>query len=174
MATDGLNGNTDFGSTEAILSDVWDSKAHALRLGPGSGALMVSKAVTFTGAAGLGAVGTVSLFTISGQVLLNIIATCGTTLVGATATHKVGTAGSTARYDASLVATTMTAGDTLDLSGKVTAGTAPAITPTQAGFDTEVVLATVAVAAITAGQLTYYAFYRPLSAGATIVANQGD
>jgi hypothetical protein len=163
--------NTDYAPVEGVLNDVWDQASHTLRLGPASGALKVSKAVTFTGAANLGAVGTVSLFTVSGQVLVNVIAVCGTTLVGATATHKVGNTTTVTRYDASLTATTMTAGDTLDLSGRVTAGTAPAITPTQVAFDTEVIIATIATAAITAGQLTYYAFYTPLTAGATVVAN---
>ncbi len=162
--------NTDYGPTEAVLNDVWNQNEHSLRLGPAGGGLSVSKTVTFTGAAGAGATGTIALFTVTGQVLLTLIAVCSTDLVGATATHKVGKAGSTARYQAQVTATNIVAGDTIDLAGEVTAGTAPATTPNQVAFDAESVIATIATANITAGVLTYYAFFRPLSAGATVVA----
>lgn len=133
-------------------------------------AKQVSKAVTFTGAASLGAIGTVPLFTVSGQVLLAVVAVCSTNLAGATATHRVGNSTTTNRYQAQVTATNIVAGDTIDLSGEVAAGTAPGTTPNQVAFNAESVIATIGTAAISAGVLTYYCFYRPLSAGATVSA----
>lgn len=167
----GDNGNPQASPAVGVLNDVWDGIGHFLRVGPAGSGLSVSKAVTFTGAAGLGAVGTVSLFTVNGQVLIDIIAVCGTTLVGTSATIAVGNSTSTARYLPQQTATNITAGKTWDITGLVTAGTAPNTTPNQVASNAEVVIATVATANITAGQLTFYAFYRPLTAGATVTAN---
>lgn len=51
------------------------------------------KRVTFTGGAGLGAVGAVELFNVTGKVLvLSALAYCSTDLAGASATIKLGTA----------------------------------------------------------------------------------
>lgn len=133
--------------------------------------VVVPKAVTFTGAAGAGAIGTINLFTVTGQVLMAIIGVSGTTPVGTGATIKVGNSTTTTRYLASETATNLVAGDTQDITGIVSAGTAPVTTPNQLGANTEVVIATIATANITAGQITYYLFYKPLSAGASVVAN---
>lgn len=166
----GSNGNPDAVNEVAVLNDVWDAIAHQLRVGPAGGGIVVPKAVTLSNVAGGGAIGTVGLFTVTGQVLLDIIAVCGTTLVGTSATIAVGNSGSTARYLPQQTATNITAGKTWDITGLVTAGTAPNTTPNQAAVNAESVIATIATANITAGQLTFYAFYRPLSAGATVVA----
>lgn len=130
----------------------------------------VAKTVTFTGASGVGATGTVALFAVTGQVLLSVVAVCSTSLVGATATHRVGNSTTTNRYQAQVTATNIVAGDTIDLSGEVSPGTAPGTTPNQIAFSSESVIATIGTAGITAGVLTYYCFYRPLSAGATVTA----
>lgn len=110
------------------------------------------------------------LFTVSGQVLLAVIAVCSVSLTGASATLAVGKSGSTARYLPSTTGTTIVAGKTLDSTGLVAAGTAPITTPNQVAFDGESVIATVGTADVTAGVVTYYAFFKPLSAGATVVA----
>lgn len=167
----GVNGNTDIAPDAGVMNDVWDQTSHSLRIGPAGGGIVASKAITFTGAANLGATGTINLFTTTGQVLIALIAVAGTTPVGASATIAVGISGSTARYLPQQTATNITAGKTWDITGLVAAGTAPNTTPNQVSFNTEVVIATIATANITAGQLTFYAFWRPLTAGALVVAN---
>lgn len=177
MASDGLNGNTDYASPASILSDVWDESRHVLRMGAGSGALVVSKVVTYSGGTlndpgDFDGTGTpLNLFTVTGQVLLSVIAVCSVALTGAGGTFSVGKLGSVTRYVPTVTGTTMGIGDVADRTGKVTAGTAVAVTPNQVATNGEVVTETVATADITAGVLTYYAFYTPLSVGATVVAN---
>lgn len=139
------------------------------RLGLAS-ASVVTKAITFDGTANKGATGTVPLFTITGQALVAIVAVCSTSLVGATATHRVGNATTTNRYQAQVTATNIVAGDTIDLSGEVSAGTAVGTTPNQAALNSESIIATVGTAAITAGVVTYYCFYRELSKNASVAA----
>jgi len=58
------------------------------------GAKRCNKIVAFTGAAGLGAVGTVALFTVTNAALVTVIGVCTEDLTeaGATATISVGTA----------------------------------------------------------------------------------
>lgn len=177
MATDGINGNTDFGSTASILSDVWDQNSHTLRLGAGSGSLVASKAVTYSGGT-LNDVGDFdgtgtpyNLFTVTGQCLVAVIAVCSTTLTGASGTMSVGVTGSVTRFLPTTTGTTITAGRTVDITGLVAAGTAPVITPNQATTNGQVIIGTTATADITAGVLTFYCFYKPLSVGATVVAN---
>lgn len=169
----GDNGNPNASTTQGILSDVWDGIGHFLRVGAANGGIVVTKSITFTGAANLGATGTINLFTENtlGQSLVALIATCGTTLVGTGATIAAGISGSTARYLPQQTATNITAGKTWDLTGLVTAGTAPNTTPNQVSQISETIIATIATANITAGQLTFYAFYRPLAAGAALVAD---
>ena len=134
------------------------------------GGIVTNKRITFTGAAGLGATGTIPLFTVTGQALVCVIAACSTNLAGATATHKVGNSGSTARYQAQVTATNIIAGDTIDLSGEVSAGTAVGKTPNQLAFNGESIIATIATANITAGVLDYYCIWFPLSDDALVVA----
>jgi hypothetical protein len=134
------------------------------------GGIVTNKRITFTGAAGLGATGTIPLFTVTGQALVCVIAACSVNLAGATATHKVGNSGSTARYQAQVTATNIIAGDTIDLSGEVSAGTAVGKTPNQLAFNAESIIATIATAGITAGVLDYYCVWFPLSDDALVVA----
>jgi hypothetical protein len=111
-----------------------------------------------------------TLFTVTGQCLVAVIAECSTTLTGASATLRVGNSTTNTRYLPSTTGTTITAGKTLDLSGLVSAGTAPNTTPNQVAFDSEAIIATVGTADITAGVVTYYCFWKPLSAGAHVTA----
>lgn len=164
----GDNGNANASTTTGILNDVWDERSHTLRMGSAGGGLVASKTVTFTGAAGNGAVGTVPLFTVSGQVLVALIAVCSTSLTGASATIAVGNSTTSTRYLPQQTATNITAGKTWDLTGLVSAGTAPNTTPNQVAFDTEAIIATIATANVTGGVLTFYAYYKPLTSGATV------
>ena len=61
-----------------------------------SPSLRARKTITFTGAANLGAIGAVPLFTLTGQAIIDrIVARCTTDLAGATATLALGVTGST-------------------------------------------------------------------------------
>lgn len=129
-------------------------------------ALLISKQVAFSGAAGNGAVGSVPLFTVTGDVIATVYATCSEDLAGATATLEVGVSGLTAGLIAQTVATDIDAGE-------VWKDTAPALieslpTPSIIANGADII-ATVGTANITDGTLTFYCAYRPLSVGATII-----
>lgn len=115
-----------------------------------------------------GKTGTINLFTVTGQVLVALIAVGTATLTGASATLKAGNSTTSTRYLPSLTATTFTVGKTEDLTGLVTAGTAIAKTPNQVAFDGESIIATVGTADVTGGTLDYYVIYFPLSDGALV------
>lgn len=154
---------------------VYDVNSQAFRTIAATGAL-VSKTVTYTNGANAngdfdGSGNPQNLFTITGQVLVAVIAVCSTSLTGASATIAVGNATSAARYLPQQTATNITAGKTWDITGLVSAGTAPNRTPNQVAFNTENIIATVGTADVTAGVLTYYAYWLPLSSGATLVAD---
>lgn len=123
----------------------------------------VSKTVTFTGAAGLGAVGNLPLFTLTGQVLLQAVVPFGvTTLVGAAATIALGVAGSTSLLIAATVATTITTGLYWLTTTPIIGLAVPALL-TNVAINASIV-GTIAVAAITGGVLRVDVLYLPLSA----------
>lgn len=156
-------------SFQAILNDVWDESNHLLRMGPAGLTGVVSKSITYAGGTtndpgNFGGTGTpYTLFTVTGQVLVAVIAVCSVTLTGASGTMSVGVSGSVTRFIPTTTATTITAGRTVDLSGLVTAGTAPNTTPNQAATDGQLIIGTTGTANITAGVLTFYCFYRALT-----------
>lgn len=123
------------------------------------------KSVTFTGGAGLGAIGTVNLFIVTGVVKATVFAYCGTTLVGASATISVGvtssTAGLTAVTTATSIATSVIWRDATPTNLEGIAS--PAMISNN-------IIATIATANVTAGQLDFYCEYVPYSAGAGVVA----
>lgn len=132
-------------------------------------AYMVKKTVTFAAVAGQGAVGTVAVFNVTGDVLLNVFATCSSDLTSAgAATVEVGLAGNTAGL---IAQTTATAIDTGEVWTDATPTTIEAL-PTSpriiaAGAD---VIITVGTADVSGGVLSFYCLYRPLSDGASVVA----
>jgi len=132
------------------------------------GGILAKKKVTLDGSANNGAIGTFPIFTVKGQVLLALICVSEVVPVGASGTLKVGNSGSTARYLPSLTATTLVAGASEDITGLVSAGTALKTTPSQVALDGETIIGTVATTALTAGTLDYYAFYIPLTDGASV------
>src|SRR3990167_3179839 len=77
-------------------------------------ARLVSKTITFTGAAGLGATGNVPLFTVTGEILVVVLLpTCTVNLGEAapTATIALGVTGATSFFIAATTATDIDAGD---------------------------------------------------------------
>jgi hypothetical protein len=129
---------------------------------------LATKTVTFTGAAGLGAIGTTSRFTVTGVVSMRIFAVSTVNAVGATATIAAGTAGNTAALIAQTAATNLAAGKIWQ-SATPLVGVA-ALTTTPESIVTLDIIETVATAAITAGSITYYCLWSPVSAGATVTA----
>jgi hypothetical protein len=131
-------------------------------------AFIARKTVAFDGAAGNGAVGTVNLFTVTGDVLVILFATCSEDLVGATATIVAGIAGNTAGLIGSTTADTIDTGESWTDATPTTVEalvTSPRIIA--AGAD---IIATVGTADITDGTLNFYCLWRPLSSNGAVVA----
>lgn len=108
-----------------------------------------------------------TLFTVTGTVLLRLLAKCTTNLAGATATLEVGTALSTAGLIAQSTATDIDANEiwhdtTPDSSIEATSVLAQKIV-------SQNILQRVGTANITSGVIEYTAIYYPLSAGASVV-----
>lgn len=109
-----------------------------------------------------------TLFTVTGTVRMKLFATCGLTLVGATATIAVGTALSNAALIASTTATNVATNEiwhdaTPDASIELwTIATEKIVRQN--------VIQTVGTANITAGSLTYHCLWAPISANANVVA----
>lgn len=129
------------------------------------------KTITFTGAAGLGAVGAVPLFTLTGRVIVDkIVAVCTVDLVSAGGgTLALGVTGATSQF---VGATTATAID----AGKVwvsTTPTAAAIAIPAACKDTPIaadIIGTIATADVTAGAIVIDVWYSPLTDDGELVA----
>ena len=131
--------------------------------------VFATKTITFTGAASLGAVGAVPIFTLSGQVLVTrITGFVLTDLAGATATLALGVTGSTSLFIGATTATSMLAAAPIWVSTTPTA-TAIAL---PAGVQNFVIAAniigTVATAAVSSGVLRIDVEYIPLSAGGSL------
>lgn len=137
----------------------------------------VRKTVTFTGGAGAGAVGTVALFTVTGDVLLTDLRAKVTTTLADTvdgAFFSVGTATSVgAFFDAANELTdldTFVAGKWLLDSTAGDFGSSLAYNETPpVGIDENIII-TVSAQAINSGVIVFYLQYTPLSAGASVVA----
>jgi hypothetical protein len=133
-----------------------------------SAPLAATKTMTFTGAAGLGAIGNVPLFTVTGTVLIEkITAVCLTTLVGATATLALGVTGATALLIAATTATTITGNLIWSSATPSTGGVAVPAAMEDTVINANIV-GTVATAAITAGVIRFDVVWRPLSANGGI------
>jgi len=135
---------------------------------------LVTKTIAFTGAAGNGAVGTVTIFNITGQVLLlYCFGTCSESLAGATATITLETS------DGRDIIATTTATDLLINEIWTDA------TPTELGSPLETsqkdiglnggasgqtIVLTVGTANVTDGTLTIHALYYPMSSDGELAA----
>ncbi len=128
------------------------------------------KTITFDGSAGLGAVGNVPLFTVTGQVLIAVLVPfCPTLLAGATATLALGVTGSTALLIAATTATDIDADEFwVDTAPDANGIAVPAALIDIAIMDN--IVGTVAVAAITSGALRYTVYWMPLSDDGNLVA----
>lgn len=124
-----------------------------------------SNTVTFTGAANLGAIGTVPIFTVTGSVWITGMAIrCTTTLVGAGSIVKLGTTNNTGVLIAN------TSGPAIIATYYWFSNTpVPECGPMimNQAVDANIIM-TIATANVTAGVLEFVAFYRPLSSNGTM------
>lgn len=132
-----------------------------------------SKTITYTGATGAGEVGTVTLFTVTGDVdVIRYAEKCTTNLEGA-GTLETGWAGDSDGLMAQTAdATTIDASDWNNGDGTWVAGGAELAGngPRYGARIASNIIQTVGSANITGGVIVAYVWYRPLSAGATVVA----
>lgn len=139
----------------------------------GDNALLVKKVMTFAGGTANdpgdydGSGNPATLFTVTGDVLVRIFGVCSVNLVGAGATVEIGIAGNTAALIAQTVGENIDAGEIWVDNGPATVETVPSSLILAGGTD---IIQTVATADVTAGVITYYCFFRPLSSGADVVA----
>lgn len=123
---------------------------------------------TYTGAAGAGAQGTNTIFTVTGDVIVDVVGTVVTDLAGASATISLGITGSVAGIIAATTATGLDAGMGWDDNSPALAEThAPTGVLIGNGLD---ITETVATADITGGVLNLYCFWRPMSLDGKVVA----
>lgn len=132
----------------------------------------VTKTVAFDGTSGNGAIGTVALFTITGEVMYRLVAYCTEDLAGATATISVGTTGNTAVNIAVTTATNIDSGE-IWYNATPVVGTAT-VTETNLPYFLNVngndIFATIATANITDGTVVFKLYYTPLNSSSTVVA----
>lgn len=138
----------------------------------GSGSQRTSKSVTFTGASGLGAVGTVTYFNVTGEVLIErIVPYCSVDLTeaGATATCILGVTGSTSLFIGSTNATTIDAGE-FWVSTTPTANGIALPATMQNIVITDNVILTVGAQNVNGGALRIDVIWRPLSSDGLLAA----
>lgn len=129
--------------------------------------IIVSKSKAYTGAAGLGAQGAATLFTVTGDVIVGLFAVCSENLAGAGATLEVGIVGNTAALLAQTTGTNIDAGHVWIDNAPATVEALPSPKILTNGTD---IIETIATNDVTDGTLTYYAFWRPLSSTGNVVA----
>jgi hypothetical protein len=123
---------------------------------------------TWTFVAGTtGATGAHTVFTATGNCLVNVFAVCDTDLTsGGAATIEMGVAGNTASLIAQTTATDLDDGEIwVDASPAVGIEALPGMKVLNDGAD---IILTVGTTTVTGGAVDIYCIYRPLSAGASI------
>jgi|6_EtaG_2_1085325.scaffolds.fasta_scaffold25753_3 hypothetical protein len=128
--------------------------------------LNASKAITYVGAT-TGATGATTLFTVTGAVSVRVFGICGTTIVGA-GTLEVGISGDTARILAQIADATDLATDEiyLDATPTLEVEALPSELIISNGQD---IIQTIGITALTAGQITYYCLWTPISSDGNVV-----
>lgn len=108
-----------------------------------------------------------TLFTVTGEVVVRLVGYCSVDLAGASAKIEVGIAGNTAALIAQTTATDIDAGTVWVDTAPATVEAFPAAQVLVGGTD---IIQTVGTANITAGKITYYCAWSPLSADGGVVA----
>lgn len=124
-----------------------------------------TKAITYA-ALTTGAVGITTLFTVTGTVAVRLFAVCGAVDLTGAGTLEVGISGNTAAIAAQTAATAIDAGEIWYGTNPPTVGILPSILI----LSNTDVIQTIASATVTAGTLTYYILWSPVSTDGNVVA----
>ena len=129
------------------------------------------KTITFTGAAGLGAVGAVPLFTVTGAVDISAIAGFVTTslTINAGATLALGVTGSTSLFIGATAGTGLLSTTAIWVSTTPTAAGLALPSATKDIMVMANIIGTVAVDAITAGVIVVTAYWLPITSDGLVV-----
>ena len=125
-------------------------------------------ASTWTFVAGTtGATGSHTLFTVTGDVLLTVFGVCTTNMAGSGADFEVGVTGNTAGLIAQIAdVEDLDAGDVyIDATPEVGIAAIPGMQIVNGGLD---VLLKITGTAVTAGVVTFYCLWRPLSSDGNV------
>lgn len=133
---------------------------------------LVTKTITFTGAAHLGLSGSdIPLFTVTGQCWVKLFGVCTADLTSSGGTLEIGCTGNTAALVAQTTASTIDAGE-------IWFSNTPAVGITASSNITEKlivggsdIIGTVGSADITDGSITFYLYFQPLDSTSTITAS---
>ncbi len=138
----------------------------------GFGRELVTKTAEFSDGAGTGQAGTFALFTVTGDVIVRVVAVCTNTLIeGVTGgTIEIGVTGSTAVIIAQTVSDTIAVTEIwhdATADSDIEAMSVMSDVIIAAGLD---IFATIGAQTITDGTLAFYCFWTPLSADGAVVA----
>lgn len=128
--------------------------------------LIASKTITYVELT-TGAEGATTLFTVTGDVSVRVFAKCTTSLTGASATLEVGISGNTAALIAQTTGTTIDAGMVWN---DASPGSVQALSGQMILIEGTDIIQTIASAPVTAGVLTFYCAWEPISSNGSIVA----
>lgn len=133
-----------------------------------SNTAIVTKSVWTFATATTGAVGAHTVFTVTGNCLVQCFGICDTDLTGAGATIELGTANNTAALVAQTTATDLDNGDNwIDATPEVELSALPGSFIVNDGAD---IVLTVGTAAVETGAVDIYCIWRPLDNDSNIVA----
>ena len=127
--------------------------------------LVGSKAITYIGAT-TGAIGATTLFTVTGVVGVRLLAVVSGVDVTGAGLIEAGVAGNTAALLAQTTGTTLDVGEIWTDTGPSTVEALPAIQILNGAN----VIQTISGATLTAGTLTYYCAWFPISSNGNVVA----
>jgi len=130
----------------------------------------VENTVTYSNAAGSGAIGTVDVFTVTGDVRMKIVAVGTVNMAGATATIELGTATNTAGLIAQTTATDIDAGDIWHDASPDADVEAATVAPEYIVANGPTIINTVGTANLTAGAIRYICLWRKVSENGNVVA----
>lgn len=128
--------------------------------------LVVSKSRAYDGTAGLGAQGATTLFTVTGDVLVNVFGVCSEDLVSA-GTIEIGISGNTAALIAQTTPSGIDNGEVWIDNAPATVESYPSDKILTGGTD---IIETIGTADVTDGTLTIYCIWFPLSDTGNVVA----
>jgi hypothetical protein len=125
---------------------------------------VLRKSIAFDGGAGTGAQGAITLFSVTGTVRAFVTAFCTENLAGATATIEVGISGATATVIAQTTATDIDAGEVWHDASPDASIEADSVSGGHIITNGADIIATIATADISDGELTFVCEWEPLSA----------